>query len=42
MSSNYNSRGRAPEIVVDGDQTYLVRERESITDIMRTERTLPR
>ena len=42
MSSNYNSRGRAPEIVVDGDQTYLVRERESITDIMRTEHTLPR
>jgi diaminopimelate decarboxylase len=42
MSSNYNSRGRAPEIVVDGDRTYLVRERESITDIMRTEHTLPR
>ncbi len=42
MSSNYNSRGRAPEIVVDGDRTYLVRERESITDIIRTEHTLPR
>ena len=42
MSSNYNSRGRAPEIVVDGDRTYLVRERETITDIMRTEHTLPR
>ncbi len=42
MSSNYNSRGRAPEIIVDGEQTHLVRERETIADIMRTERTLPR
>jgi len=41
MSSNYNSRGRAPEIMVDGDTVHLVRERESITDIMRTESCLP-
>jgi len=41
MSSNYNSRGRAPEVMVDGDTAHLVRERESIADIMRTERTLP-
>jgi diaminopimelate decarboxylase len=41
MSSNYNSRGRAPEIMVDGDLAHLVRERESIADIMRTERCLP-
>jgi diaminopimelate decarboxylase len=41
MSSNYNSRGRAPEIMVDGDTVHLVRERETITDIMRTERCLP-
>lgn len=40
MSSNYNSRGRAPEIIVDGDQVHLVRERESIADIMRNERCL--
>ena len=41
MSSNYNSRGRAPEIMVDGEYAHLVRERETITDIMRTERCLP-
>ena len=41
MSSNYNSRGRAPEIMVDGDSFHLVRERESIADIMRTECCLP-
>ncbi len=41
MSSNYNSRGRAPEIMVDRDNVYLVRERESIVDIMRTESRLP-
>jgi diaminopimelate decarboxylase len=41
MSSNYNSRGRAPELMVDGDHVHLVRERETIADIMRTERCLP-
>ena len=41
MSSNYNSRGRAPELMVDGDRVHLVRERETIADIMRTERRLP-
>jgi len=41
MSSNYNSRGRAPEIMVDVDRVHLARERESIADIMRTERCLP-
>ena len=41
MSSNYNSRGRAPEIMVDGDSVHLVRERETIADIMRSERCLP-
>jgi diaminopimelate decarboxylase len=41
MSSNYNSRPRAAEIMVDGDQTHLVRERETITDIMRGEQCLP-
>ncbi len=42
MSSNYNSRGRAPELMVDGDRVHLVRERETIADIMRTEKCLPR
>jgi diaminopimelate decarboxylase len=41
MSSNYNSRGRAPELMVDGDRVHLVRERETIADIMRTEKCLP-
>jgi diaminopimelate decarboxylase len=41
MSSNYNSRGRAAEVMVDGSSTHLVRERESITDIMRGEHCLP-
>jgi diaminopimelate decarboxylase len=41
MSSNYNSRGRAPEIMVDGDQVHLVRARESITDMISTENCLP-
>lgn len=40
MSSNYNSRGRAPEILVDGDQHYLVRERENFDDLIRGEKTL--
>jgi diaminopimelate decarboxylase len=41
MSSNYNSRTRAAEVMVDGDRPYLVRERETIADLMRTEATLP-
>ncbi|RLA44874.1 MAG: diaminopimelate decarboxylase [Gammaproteobacteria bacterium] len=41
MSSNYNSRGRAPEIMVDGDSVHLIRERETIADMMRTEHCLP-
>jgi diaminopimelate decarboxylase len=41
MSSNYNSRGRAPEIMVDGDSVHLIRERETIADMMRSERCLP-
>lgn len=37
MSSNYNSRGRACELMVDGDKTYVIRQRESIADLMRGE-----
>ncbi len=40
MSSNYNSRGRAPEIVVDGDKLHLARKRESIADIIGSESCL--
>jgi diaminopimelate decarboxylase len=41
MSSNYNSRGRAAEIMVDNDQVYVVRERETIADLLRGESVLP-
>ncbi|CAA6806754.1 MAG: Diaminopimelate decarboxylase (EC, partial [uncultured Thiotrichaceae bacterium] len=41
MSSNYNSRPRVPEIMVDGDQMHVVRARETIDDLMRGEQLLP-
>jgi diaminopimelate decarboxylase len=41
MSSNYNSRPRAAEVLVDGDQAYLVRAREAIEDLFALERILP-
>jgi diaminopimelate decarboxylase len=41
MSSNYNSRPRAPEIMVDGDDAFLVRRRETVDELMRGECTLP-
>ncbi|MCO5120511.1 MAG: diaminopimelate decarboxylase [Burkholderiaceae bacterium] len=40
MSSNYNSRGRAAEVMVDGDRAQLVRERESLESLYALERTL--
>jgi diaminopimelate decarboxylase len=41
MASNYNTRGRAAEVLVDGDQAHLIREREKVSDLMRGERLLP-
>ena len=41
MSSNYNSRGRAAEIMVDGDEIHLIRERESFDDLIRGEQLIP-
>jgi diaminopimelate decarboxylase len=41
MSSNYNSRPRAAEIMVDGEQAYVVRERESLTSLWAGESVLP-
>lgn len=41
MSSNYNSRPRVAEVMVDGDQAYLVRERETIADLFAGEHRLP-
>ena len=40
MASNYNSRGRAPEVLVEGNQSHLIRKRESIADQMRGESLL--
>ncbi len=41
MASNYNSRPRAAEVMVDGDQMYLVRERETLADLYRGEHLIP-
>ena len=41
MSSNYNSRGRAAEVVVDGEQAHLVRRRETIAELFAHESLLP-
>ena len=38
MSSNYNSRARAAEVMVDGDHVALIRERETFDDMVRLER----
>lgn len=41
MSSNYNSRGRAAEVMVDGDNAHLIRARETFEDLVRGEALLP-
>lgn len=41
MSSNYNTRGRAAEVLVDGEQLHLVRRRESIEELYAGESLLP-
>jgi diaminopimelate decarboxylase len=38
MASNYNTRGRAAEVLVDGGKAHLIRERETAADQMRAER----
>lgn len=40
MASNYNSRPRAAEVLVDGQDVKLIRARETIDDLMRTEKLL--
>jgi diaminopimelate decarboxylase len=40
MASNYNTRGRAAEVLVDGAQAHLMRERESAFDTFALERLL--
>ncbi|MEQ1588798.1 MAG: diaminopimelate decarboxylase [Gallionella sp.] len=40
MSSNYNTRGRAAEVMVDGDEVHLVRERETVEQLYAGERII--
>ncbi|MDO3383073.1 diaminopimelate decarboxylase [Gilvimarinus algae] len=40
MSSNYNTRPRACELLVDGDQVHVIRERESFVDLIRGEHVI--
>lgn len=41
MSSNYNTRGRAAEVLVDGEQTHEVRRRETVQELYAGESLLP-
>ncbi len=41
MSSNYNTRGRAAEVLVDGQTAHLIRARETAADTFRGEALLP-
>lgn len=41
MSSNYNARPRPPEVMADGERLHLVRERESMAQLMAGEHLLP-
>ena len=41
MASNYNSRGRAAEVLVSGSRVWLISRRETIEDLMALENTVP-
>ncbi len=41
MSSNYNSRPRAAEVMVDGEQAHLIRRRETVEELYALENLLP-
>lgn len=41
MASNYNTRGRPTEVIVDGDEWWIAHERETIEDLVRGERLTP-
>jgi diaminopimelate decarboxylase len=41
MASNYNTRGRAAEVMVDGDQSHLIRQREQVADLFKLENLVP-
>ena len=40
MASNYNTRGRAAELMVDGDQVWVIRGRETVSDLFKQERLI--
>ena len=41
MASNYNTRGRAAEVMVSGSDAWLIRERERPADLFRGEHLIP-
>jgi diaminopimelate decarboxylase len=41
MSSNYNTRPRPPEVMVDGEDIHIIRRRENMDDLMAMETLLP-
>jgi len=41
MAGNYNSRTRPAEVMVDGDKYYVIRQRETLADLIRGESCLP-
>lgn len=41
MCSNYNSRPKPPEVIVDGDSYYVVRKRETLQDLFASESLIP-
>ena len=41
MSSNYNTRPRAPEIMISGSEAHLIRKRETVSDLFQNEYLLP-
>lgn len=41
MSSNYNTRARAAEVMVDGQQSHLIRRRETLSELFAGESLLP-
>jgi len=41
MSSNYNSRPRSAEVIVEGDKFHVVRRHETLSQLYQNESTLP-
>jgi diaminopimelate decarboxylase len=42
MSSNYNSRPRAAEVMVDGNRAFVIRQRETVAELFANERLIER